>query len=423
MKKFRILLCLMLVMVVAFSSFALIACDNSSADDETEQGDTSTGDTTTDDTTTDDTTTDDDADVEELEPEIIVSLGYESSIADLAAGEKVELKPSVEIIDIADADYSFKTESSDTDVATVDADGVITAVGKGIAIITVSSTQTVSTMTWVDGAVGYADIPDTAKVVVVVDNEFSATTNADLVGTYRTSIEWEGTASSASTEVGTIVAEIEVSLYADGTFYHNIANGQRATYDAETSSYMYPFNAQLQTGADLGDGYIDVAQSSMTHISQKGCFAIIDGDIYLILISTSGSTSIMNYGAVANGEWAEGFTAISDMVAINEAMTGDLVKDLPTYDSVAGTYEYAGTNGKVYAVTLNEDGTFLYTGDGVEIESGDYTIEGTTVCLPYSNDGDGEGTMELAYSFTGTLYGKYILGYGFSFTWTLTLVA
>ncbi len=354
-----------------------------------------------------------------VDSSLAVVLGYDSNLADIAKGETLELNPTIQFEKVGDSDSSFTAESSDARVVTVDADGKLTATGNGVAVVTVTSTLTSSTYTWGDDGVGYYDIPATANVVVIVGNEFDATTHADLVGTYRASIEWTGVASSGSTDTGLIVAELVLSLYEDGTFYHNIANGKRAGYNAESSTSMHPFNAQLQESSVLGDAYLDIAQSSMTHISQKGYFAVIDGDLVLILVSSAGTTSVQNYGAVADSAWAEDFTAISDMVAIHDDMSADLAKDA-TFADVAGTYSYTGTNGSVTQAVLNADGTFTFSYNGTLVTSGNYYIVGNTVYLPYSNDADGEGEMYLLWSESGTLYGKVVIGYGMGFTWTLT---
>jgi hypothetical protein len=73
-----------------------------------------------------------------VEPAVLEGLAVEPSTLDLEVGESGELTATATYSDDSEADVTTDVEwsSSDEDVATVDADGVVTAVGEGEATIT-----------------------------------------------------------------------------------------------------------------------------------------------------------------------------------------------------------------------------------------------------------------------------------------------
>ena len=149
------------------------------------------------------------------------------------------LTATVEVPTVFDkTDAGVTWTSSNPKVATVDADGKITAVSAGVATITASSNYQITTTT-VQSMMGKTiTSTDTAiaddVVTVMVNNEFDAEKNKDIVGTYTGTYDWQGFASQASAEnpcytkdnFPWIRSKIILELNSDGTFTQKVLNAQ-----------------------------------------------------------------------------------------------------------------------------------------------------------------------------------------------------
>ncbi|MGN1129586.1 MAG: Ig-like domain-containing protein [Candidatus Flemingiibacterium sp.] len=271
------------------------------------------------------------------------------------------------IFDNADAGVTFT--SSNPDVATVDSKGVITAVGTGVATITASSNYQITTTT--TQSIMGRTITSTESVIaddtvtVMVNNEFDAEKNADIVGTYTGYYDWQGFASQASADnpcytkdnFQWIRSKIILELNADGTFTQTVLNAQRATYpekideslpestyDEQVAKYTkngcYIYNRADQDPAadefkDTGKTFAAIEgmeASGMRNFSESGYFMITDGKLELFYGAVNGMTGeyqseSFEYGKVEGNEFlANKYVPFTNMVAMSENMSQVLTK-------------------------------------------------------------------------------------------------
>ncbi|MFQ9148661.1 MAG: Ig-like domain-containing protein [Eubacteriales bacterium] len=116
----------------------------------------------------------------------VVIAGDDMVPLNTASNPTAALTAAVEVPTVFDkTDAGVTWTSSNPEVATVDADGNVTAVGTGVAVITASSNYQITTTT-VQSMMGMSiTSTDTAiaddKVVVMVNNEFDAEKNKEIM--------------------------------------------------------------------------------------------------------------------------------------------------------------------------------------------------------------------------------------------------
>ncbi|MCI8388714.1 MAG: hypothetical protein HFE63_09640 [Clostridiales bacterium] len=285
--------------------------------------------------------------------------------------KSANLTATVSVPTIYDNDAAGVTwTSNNPDVATVDANGVVTAVSAGVAQITASSnyqittssTQTVMGMTITNSESLISD----DVIVVMVNNEFDAKANADLIGTYEGHYDWQGFAAQASESnpIYTkdnflwIRSKIVLELKEDGSFTQHVYNAQRATYpesideslpestyEEQVAKYgknnCYIYNAYDQDPAsdefasenDKTFAAIDgMVSRGANNFAESGYFMILDGNLVLYYGQTNGmtgeyQTSEFVYGPVAGAEFTNNvYTPFKNMVAMSDNMAVTLAK-------------------------------------------------------------------------------------------------
>ena len=280
------------------------------------------------------------------------------------------LTATVEVPTVFDkTDAGVTWTSSNPKVATVDADGKITAVSTGVATITASSNYQITTTT-VQSMMGKTiTSTDTAiaddVVTVMVNNEFDAEKNKDIVGTYTGTYDWQGFASQASAENPCytkdnflwIRSKIILELNSDGTFTQKVLNAQRATYPesiddslpestyeeqvakyGKNNCYIYnradqdPASAEF-AGSDKTYAAIEGMEASgMRNFEENGYFMIVDGELKLYYGATNGMTGEyqseeFDYGKVDGSEFVNNkYVPFVNMVKMSANMSQVLTK-------------------------------------------------------------------------------------------------
>ena len=113
-------------------------------------------------------------------------------VLNLKSGETAALSAQVNLPTIFDTVTGVIWSSTDEKVASVNADGVLTAVGPGICVIKAESQtrKTVESRSMYGTFVSTDPAQD--SIVVVVDNEYDAEKYPDLLGLYTGSHDWQG---------------------------------------------------------------------------------------------------------------------------------------------------------------------------------------------------------------------------------------
>ncbi len=272
------------------------------------------------------------------------------------------------VFDNAEAGVTWS--SSNPEVATVDENGVVTAVASGVAqIVAKSNYQITSTTTQNMMGKTVTSTEQTVAedaVTVMVNNEFDPAAHADILGVYEGHYDWQGFADKASEEnpiytadnFKWIRAKVTLELKEDGTFEQKVVNAQRADYPAEidqalpegtfeeqvakygkTGCYVYnSFDqdpAAEEFAAENGKTFAAISgmeSKGMHNFSEKGSFMIKDGQLILYFVHVNGftgelETSEFVYGPVADGEYASNvYVPFKNLVAMNDNMSMVLQK-------------------------------------------------------------------------------------------------
>lgn len=273
---------------------------------------------------------------------------------------EVTLSATVNVPSIFDDDQAGITwSSSNTEVATVDKNGKVTAVSSGFAVITAESKYQITTTTTVTMMGMTLDTTEekieSASVTIFVNNEFNATTNASILGTYNAHYDWQGFVEQASATNPCYTTEnfkwirslLSLELKADGTFKQQVLNAQRKTYKTSIDSSLpestyteqvakygsnncYVYNRYEQNPADITDAEAGkvfhtiegMTASGANNFAENGYFAIFDGKLVLYF---NGKT--FEYGAVAeNAFLAAKYVPFTNMVAMSDNMSMILTK-------------------------------------------------------------------------------------------------
>ncbi len=420
MKKSKILLCLMLVLVMAFSSFALIACDKTSNDASTE--DTTTPENTTPEETTPEDTTPEDTITADMVVGVYTSeeLYNETSTYDLSLFADGTFK----YVRSSDGSYMEGSWSIATDSITLVVAETIKADGTASSLTNLVGCSFVLAATETDGDIalkvttGYETVglPAIFSMNMTASDTYypiwNLTASIDVVGVY-TSVEMYNETSS-----------YDLSMFEDGTFSY-----VRSTDSSSMVGTWWSANGTitLKVSDTLKADGTSSALTNLVGYSFVLAATETDGDIALKVTTgyeTVGLPAIFSMNMTASDSFYPvwNLTYSGEVVGDTAIPENDDVVEAPTYATAAGTYSYTGTNGTTYTFVLSADGTFVYTGGDDEIESGSYTIDGYVLSFPYDNEEDGTGAMELTYNGT-SISGVAIVGYGMTFNWSFILVA
>ena len=277
----------------------------------------------------------------------------------LAAGETAALSATVMLPTVFDTVEGVVFASSDEAVATVDAQGQVTAVGKGICVITATTQTQKTTQTRTMAGLYVSTAPAEDSVVVIVGNEFTAESYPQLLGLYSGSYDWQGFTQDLKKDAPGwtedqflwIRALETLELRADGTFRQQVLNAQRKgyavdfalpggdTYEAQAAKYQkcYVYNRYTQKGADLSTedrqfhDVVGMTEDGINNFAETGVFAVLDRQLTLFY-----KGQIQALGAAENNAWLENiYTPFNGMVAMSENMAMKLEKSTAQADAAA----------------------------------------------------------------------------------------
>lgn len=146
----------------------------------------------------------------------VLSVSIEGGDRSLLIGDVVDLEAVVEVVHGADSSVTWS--SDDVDVATVNEDGVVTAVGAGDAVITATSafdtTRSGSITVTVAQVPGVVSVTiDQDDSIIAVDGTVQLTASVVAVGGVDESVEW----ASSDTAVATVAPNGLVTGHAPGS--------------------------------------------------------------------------------------------------------------------------------------------------------------------------------------------------------------
>ncbi len=274
----------------------------------------------------------------------------EKNVINLKSGADKQISAKVTYPATIYEDLGVNYESSNPDVATVDKNGKITAVGQGIAKITAASNVEITEKVSAMGMTMISTSPAEDSITVIVDNEFDATVNKALVGYYEGYYDWQGFAEQASdsnlcwkeSNIKWIRAYSQLTLNEDGSFVQRVLNAKRAgwqivdanlpesTLAEQKAKYknMYVYNGYAQKSSDFNDPtkvYADVVgytEKGINNFAEVGAFAIFDGNLVLCYNDVQ-----KELGAILNDAWLENaYVPYKNMVAMHEDMNMVLEK-------------------------------------------------------------------------------------------------
>lgn len=282
--------------------------------------------------------------------EFSTEIQEESSVINLASGANKTISAKVTYPATVYEDFGVSYKSSNTEVATVDKAGKITAVGKGIAKITASSNVEITEKMSAMGMTMITTSPAEDSITVIVDNEFNKTTHAALVGSYEGQYDWQGFAEQASESnlcwkkenIKWIRAYSQLTFKEDGTFVQRVLNAKRfgwqivdetlpeSTLTEQKAKYknMYVYNGYSQKSSDFNEAgkiFADVVgyeEKGINNFAEGGAFAIFDGKLVLCYNDT-----LKELGDVANNSWlSTAYTPYNNMVKMHADMAMVLTK-------------------------------------------------------------------------------------------------
>lgn len=245
--------------------------------------------------------------------------------SNVKSNDEFNIGASVTLPDVSITETGITYTSSDTDIATVDEEGNVTAISAGFAVISMVSVATV----WEDGyEIMGQTVPGSykntsASINILVDNEFSSTTAEELIGTYEASYDWVGfgetSAATSITEAGWIRALLSLDINEDGTFKQVLYNAQRSNYSLVdgviTNGHTYNRYNQ-STSLDIakdftyndGEGgqtvslsFADVfGYTTIPHFTESGHVYMSNNVVTLYYTTTKGETKSFVVGAISD---------------------------------------------------------------------------------------------------------------------------
>lgn len=245
--------------------------------------------------------------------------------SNVKSNDEFNIGASVTLPDVSITETGITYTSSDTDIATVDEEGNVTAISAGFAVISMVSVASV----WEDGyEIMGQTVPGSykntsASINILVDNEFSSTTAEELIGTYEASYDWVGfgetSAATSITEAGWIRALLSLDINEDGTFKQVLYNAQRSNYSLVdgviTNGHTYNRYNQ-STSLDIAkdvtynDGedkqtvslsFADVfGYTTIPHFTESGHVYMSNNVVTLYYTTTKGETKSFVVGAISD---------------------------------------------------------------------------------------------------------------------------
>lgn len=245
--------------------------------------------------------------------------------SNVKSNDEFNIGASVTLPDVSITETGITYTSSDTDIATVDEEGNVTAISAGFAVISMVSVASV----WEDGyEIMGQTVPGSykntsASINILVDNEFSSTTAEELIGTYEASYDWVGfgetSAATSITEAGWIRALLSLDINEDGTFKQVLYNAQRSNYSLVdgviTNGHTYNRYNQ-STSLDIAkdvtynDGNADQTVSlsfadvfgytTIPHFTESGHVYMSNNVVTLYYTTTKGETKSFVVGAISD---------------------------------------------------------------------------------------------------------------------------
>lgn len=245
--------------------------------------------------------------------------------SNVKSNDEFNIGASVTLPDVSITETGITYTSSDTDIATVDEEGNVTAISAGFAVISMVSVASV----WEDGyEIMGQTVPGSykntsASINILVDNEFSSTTAEELIGTYEASYDWVGfgetSAATSITEAGWIRALLSLDINEDGTFKQVLYNAQRSNYSLVdgviTNGHTYNRYNQ-STSLDIakdetyndGEGEQTVSLSfadvfgytTIPHFTESGHVYMSNNVVTLYYTTTKGETKSFVVGAISD---------------------------------------------------------------------------------------------------------------------------
>lgn len=279
-----------------------------------------------------------------------VELAGEETL-NLTVGETATLSAAVQLPTVFDTVDGVEFSSSDENVATVDAQGQVTAVGRGICVITATSQTKKTTQTRTMAGLYVSTDAAEDSVVVVVGNEFTAESYPQLLGLYSGAYDWQGFTQDlkANAPVWTedqflwIRALETLEFRADGTFRQQVLNAQRKgyavdaslpggdTYEAQAAKYQkcYVYNRYTQKAAELNTDtqqfhdVVGMTEDGVSNFAESGVFAVLDGQLTLFY-----KGQVQMLGEAKDNAWLENiYTPFNGMVVMSEKMAMKLEKE------------------------------------------------------------------------------------------------
>ena len=280
--------------------------------------------------------------------EFSTTINLENDIYNLKSGQTLSASASVTYPNIFYQDAGVDYSSSDESVAKIANDGTITAVSQGIAIITATSKVEITTITEAMGMTMVTTSPATDSITVVIDNEYNASTYADLAGVYEGYFDWQGFGESHNGTNWTrdnltwVRSISRLTLNEDGSFNQMVLNAKRANYGIDydklndVNNYLdtteeeqkaiftgncYVYNSYTQTPFTDGDkefgNIVGMEDKGINNFAENGVFAVFSGNLFLCY-----KGEIKNLGEVKDSKWLEvPYEPFTNMVAMHSDMT------------------------------------------------------------------------------------------------------
>ena len=292
------------------------------------------------------------------------------AVRNVALGGTVQLSASVKLPSVFDTDAGVTWSSNDEKVATVDENGLVTALQTGIAQITAESNYQITT-TETSTVMGM-QIESTeekiasATVTLLIGNEYDASVHTNIAGTYEGHYDWQGFAEQASAENPCytqdnflwIRSKIVLTLHEDGSFYQEVLNAQRASYPDEidmslpestyeeqiakygtTNCYVYNRYEQRsdaeEFAGEMGKVFANIdgmTAAGMNNFAESGYYMVLDGKLVLFYGKVNGFTgeyesTTFVWGDVEDSAFVQNaYVPFTNLVAMNENMTQKLTK-------------------------------------------------------------------------------------------------
>ncbi|MDR2090857.1 MAG: Ig-like domain-containing protein [Clostridiales bacterium] len=264
-----------------------------------------------------------------------------------------------------DVETGYVWESTDERVAAVDENGTVTAVKNGVAKIRAVSKLQKNVLV-LEGTNYVRRVASAAAEITVKVGAESADMTA-IAGVYKGEYLWQGFYNNSTDKIaanrGWIVADVALTINADGTFVQDMHNAPRATWIAEVDENLPETtkaekDAKYGTRADayfplLTDGaaltaerndgktYIDLPAFAMGNLGGViGTLAIYGDQLYITVIGTYSSSgkpgaanskgAVVNLGSVnpeAGDYWLNNqYSVFSGMTALSPEFKVNLAK-------------------------------------------------------------------------------------------------